>query len=308
MDAVKLPSNPAEEMARGPVKHENFPRMLSNEAPLRTLIVEDERALGMFLKKSMEREGHRVAWVGDGETALELIEAEAPDLLVLDLSLPRRDGMDVLKQMQGNMNGMAVLVLTGRSGVEERVTCLNLGADDCLLKPFSFHELVARCNALMRRRERQVNPMLRCGGLQVHRMTRAVQMEGRDVQLTTKEFALLEFLMLRRGECVSRGELLEKVWQMSPNAGTNVVDVYINYLRRKLAGPDQSDGLIETVRGSGYRIEPNPSAAREAKAKRGMLREMKSEINPNAVGEKKPVQRVQTDVDVRLMAAGITGA
>jgi|GEM_PF-23165 len=244
----------------------NEEQFVTTQTPLRILIVEDEKALGMFLKKSMERDGHRVAWVGDGETALEVITAEVPDLLVLDLSLPRRDGIDVLQAIQGKVNGMAVLVLTGRSGVEERIRCLDLGADDCLLKPFSFHELVARCRALMRRRNTQVNPTLRCGGLEMHRIARTVHMDGRSISLTAKEYALLEFLMLRRGECVSRGELLEKVWQMSPNAGTNVVDVYINYLRRKLAGPEPCDSLIETVRGSGYRIFDNGEGNAEAKS------------------------------------------
>jgi DNA-binding response OmpR family regulator len=160
----------------------------------------------------------------------------------------------VLQQMQGAIDEMAVMVLTGRSSLEERVRCLDMGADDFLLKPFSFHELVARCKALMRRRHAQGNATLRCGGLSVHRMERTVHMHGRQVSLTAKEFSLLEFLLLHRGECVSRGELLEKVWQMSPSAGTNVVDVYINYLRKKIAGPDHSDNLIETVRGSGYRM------------------------------------------------------
>ncbi len=235
--------------------------------PLRVLIVEDERALGMFLQKSMENEGHRVGWVGDGETAIEVVRAERPDLLVLDLSLPRRDGMEVLAELQEEVCSMAVLVLTGRSDVEERVRCLEMGADDCLLKPFSFYELAARCRALMRRRQAQVNPMLKCGGLAVNRMTRTVTMDGRVVALTGKEFSLLEFLLMRRGECVTRGELLEKVWQMSPTAGTNVVDVYINYLRRKLAGDNEGEDLIETVRGSGYRIQETNSVKTKAPKK-----------------------------------------
>src|SRR5579871_2551106 len=124
------------------------------ETGMRVLIVEDDAALGLFLQKGLKLEGHEVAWVGDGIAALEQVEAFRPDLMVLDLSLPRKDGTEVLEGMRGKYDDTAVLVLTGRSMVEERVRCLNLGADDCLLKPFSFHELTARCRALLRRRER----------------------------------------------------------------------------------------------------------------------------------------------------------
>src|SRR6185437_4655394 len=201
---------------------------------MQVLIVEDDAALGSFLQKGMKLEGHDVQWVGDGETALLYAEEHRPDLMVLDLSLPRKDGTEVLAEMQGRFDEMAVLVLTGRNQVEERVKCLNLGADDCLLKPFSFHELTARCRALLRRREQFADPMLRHGEVELNRMERKVSRSGRAVELTVKEFSLLEFLLQRRGRCCSRSELLREVWHMSPDAGTNVVDVYINYLRRKL--------------------------------------------------------------------------
>jgi DNA-binding response OmpR family regulator len=142
--------------------------------------------------------------------------------------------------------------------VEERVKCLNLGADDCLLKPFSFHELTARCRALLRRREQYADPVLRHGDVELNRMDRRVRRNGLLVELTVKEFGLLEFLLMRRGQCCSRSELLREVWQMSPDAGTNVVDVYVNYLRRKLGAVsvdgDEGGNVIETVRGEGYRM------------------------------------------------------
>ena len=225
---------------------------------MRVLIVEDDAALGLFLQKGLKLEGHDVAWVGDGETGLQYAEEHRPDLIVLDLSLPRKDGTEVLEAMRGRFDGTAVLVLTGRSQVEERVKCLNLGADDCLLKPFSFHELTARCRALLRRREQFADPVLRHGDVELNRMERRVMRNGRAVELTVKEFCLLEFLMQRRGRCCGRAELLREVWQMSPDAGTNVVDVYVNYLRKKLGAPsvdgDAGYPVIETVRGEGYRM------------------------------------------------------
>ena len=226
---------------------------------MQVLIAEDDSALGLFLQKGLKLEGHEVTWVGDGQSALDFAQTNRPDLIVLDLSLPRKDGIEVLEEMQGLYEGTAVLVLTGRSHVEERIRCLNLGADDCLLKPFSFHELTARCRALLRRKETFADPVLRHGGVQLNRMDRRVMRNGRTVELTVKEFTLLEFLMQRRGRCCKRSELLREVWQMSPDAGTNVVDVYINYLRRKLGAAedgDRTEQVIETVRGEGYRMAP----------------------------------------------------
>jgi len=167
---------------------------------MRVLIVEDDAALGLFLQKGLKLEGHEVAWVGDGEAALEHTAANRPDLIVLDLSLPRKDGTEVLAELRGRFDETAVLVLTGRSQVEERVKCLNLGADDCLLKPFSFHELTARCRALLRRREQFTDPVLRHGDVELNRMERRVVRNGRLVELTVKEFSLLEYLLLRRGQ------------------------------------------------------------------------------------------------------------
>jgi DNA-binding response OmpR family regulator len=224
---------------------------------MRVLIVEDDAALGLFLQKGLKLEGHDVAWVGDGETGLRHVEDHRPDLVVLDLSLPRKDGTEVLEAMRGRFNDTSVLVLTGRSQVEERVKCLNLGADDCLLKPFSFHELTARCRALLRRREQFADPVLRHSDVELNRMERKVTRNGRTIELTVKEFCLLEFLMQRRGRCCSRAELLREVWQMSPDAGTNVVDVYVNYLRKKLGVAsvnEDAGGVIETVRGEGYQM------------------------------------------------------
>lgn len=249
---------------------------------MRVLVVEDDCALGGFLLRGLRLEGHEVELVEDGQTALDRMAVRRPDLLVLDLSLPRKDGTEVLEALAGRFDGMAVLVLTGRSDIAVRIQCLNGGADDVMLKPFHFNELRARCRALLRRREQYADPVLRAGGLEMNRIERKVSRNGKPVDLTTKEFALLEFLMQRRGLCCSRSELLREVWQMKADTGTNVVDVYINYLRRKLAaayvaerpGDEQATGtavgelaceIIETIRGEGYRLsEPSVAVTTDA--------------------------------------------
>ncbi len=222
---------------------------------MRVLIVEDDAALGKFLQKGLQLDGHLVELATDGQTGLERALFDRPDLLVLDLGLPKMDGIEVLERLQTSLSGMSVLILTGRSTVEERVRCLNLGADDCLLKPFAFSELKARCNALLRRREQFADPVLRVGAVELNRMDRKVTREGQSIELTAKEYALLEYLMQARGRICTRTELLREVWQMSPDAGTNVVDVYVNYLRKKLSHANQTgmpDREIETIRGEGY--------------------------------------------------------
>jgi DNA-binding response OmpR family regulator len=232
---------------------------------MRILIIEDDPALGLFLKKGLQLEGHDVFLAVDGEAGLDHALAHVPDLMVLDLGLPRKDGVQVLEQMHGRFAETSVLVLTGRSSVEDRVKCLNLGADDCLLKPFSLSELMARCRALMRRRVQFADPVLRVGELELNRMERSVKRDGHAVELTTKEFALLEYLMQARGRTCDRSELLREVWQATPSAGTNVVDVYVNYLRKKLGavrvrhfdGVCEADNIIETVRGAGYALTTN---------------------------------------------------
>ena len=225
---------------------------------MRVLVVEDDRALGLFLQKGLKLEGHEVSWVGDGESALEQIARLRPDLMVLDLSLPGKDGTEVLREAGERHPETAVIVLTGRGQVEDRVHCLNLGADDFLVKPFSFHELTARCRAILRRRQQTADSTLRFGAVEMNRLQRTVRRDGEEVELTSKEFALLEFLLVHRGRCCSRAALLRDVWQIKPDTATNVVDVYINYLRKKLgaAHPDgvSSEPVIETVRGQGYRM------------------------------------------------------
>ena len=223
---------------------------------MHVLVVEDDRSLGAFLKKGMEMEGHRAEWVEDGEAALLRTAEDSPDLILLDLCLPKRDGTEVLTELRARHNDAIVLVLTGRNDLQVRVQCLDLGADDCLLKPFSYFELTARTRALLRRRQQFADPVLREGDLELNRMEHKVMRAGRTVTLTAKEFQLLEYLLLHHGECVSRSQLLAEVWQMDTDSSTNIVDVYVNYLRRKIDTKSDSyhGELIETVRGMGYRL------------------------------------------------------
>jgi DNA-binding response OmpR family regulator len=219
---------------------------------MRLLIAEDDRALGLFLTRGLEADGHRVRVTMDGASAAEAFRQDLPDLTILDLNLPVKDGEQVLEEMRVVNDELPVLVLTARQEVETRVRCLDRGADDLMTKPFSLHELRARCRALLRRK-REARLLLRAGDLELDRMEHSARRNGEIVALTNKEFALLEHLMLNRGQCVSRVELLDSVWRMEPAQTTNIVDVYINYLRRKLKDPAPGR-LIRTVRGQGYLV------------------------------------------------------
>ena len=218
---------------------------------MRFLIAEDNEALGMFLQRGLEADGHQVRLAADGQAAVDSFLEEAPDLAILDLNMPRLDGTEVLRYFRSVMDDLPILVLSARNELETRLQCLELGADDCMAKPFALAELRARIRALVRRRC-DVSLLLRHGSLEVNRVERTVVCDGLAVTLTGKEFALLEYLLLNRGRAVSRATLLDQVWKTQPEASTNVVDVYVNYLRRKLGAA--AAPLIQTVRGEGYAI------------------------------------------------------
>ncbi len=225
---------------------------------MRLLIAEDDKALGQFLSRGLEADGHRAGIAVDGAAAVEAFCQEPPDLVILDLNLPIKDGEQVLNEIRALDADLPVLVVTGRQELETRVRCLDAGADDLMTKPFSLIELRARVRALLRRR-REARLFLRAGDLEVSRLDHTVTRGGMPVELTNKEFALLEHLMLNRGHCVSRMELLDSVWQMERDQTTNIVDVYVNYLRRKLA--DAPPGrVIRTVRGQGYMVPGDGSS------------------------------------------------
>jgi DNA-binding response OmpR family regulator len=219
---------------------------------MRLLIAEDDKALGLFLRRGLEADGHKVRLAYDGGAAVEAFREEMPDLTILDLNLPGKDGEQVLEEVRALDVDLPVLVLTARQEVDTRVRCLDCGADDLMTKPFSLHELRARCRALLRRK-REAKLQLRAGDLELDRLEHIARRGGQSVELTNKEFALLEHLLQNRGQCVSRVELLDSVWNMEPVQTTNIVDVYVNYLRRKLKDPPPGH-LLRTVRGRGYMI------------------------------------------------------
>jgi DNA-binding response OmpR family regulator len=225
---------------------------------MRLLIAEDDHALGLFLTRGLEADGHRIRVACDGEQAVEAFRQEMPDLTILDLNMPVKDGEQVLREVRALDADLPILILTARQEVDTRVRCLDLGADDLMLKPFSLHELRARCRALLRRK-REARLQLKAGDLELDRLDHSARRGSEAVVLTNKEFALLEHLMLNRGQCVSRVELLDAVWNMEPAQTTNIVDVYVNYLRRKLKDPPPGQ-LIRTVRGQGYVVPAEASA------------------------------------------------
>lgn len=196
---------------------------------MRILIAEDDEALAKFVKQGLEDENYTVDVLADGEQARNAASQTEYDLIVLDLNLPKVDGVTVLRHVRSTKPTLPVLVLTQRTRVEDRVQCLDTGADDYLAKPFSFSELSARIRALVRRSHVPSESILRLGDLKIDRVKRLVERAGKRIDLTAKEFALLEYLMLNAGRRVTRSMIIEHVWNLTFDTTTNVVDVYINY-------------------------------------------------------------------------------
>lgn len=220
---------------------------------MRVLIAEEDPALASFVRKGLEAEHYAVDVSHDGEQVRAMSAELAYDLLVLDLNLARLDGITILRQLRTKKPSLPILVLSSRNRVEDRVECLDLGADDHMSKPFSFAELSARIRALLRRSRLPAASTLNVTDLKLDRVERSVERAGKRIELTSKEFGLLEYLMLNAGRRVTRAMIIEHVWNLSFDTCTNVVDVYVNYLRRKI---DDGFGprLIHTVRGVGYEL------------------------------------------------------
>ena len=223
---------------------------------MRILVAEDDAPLADFLHQRLLQEQFAVQMVSTGLEAQRMAAEQPYDVVLLDLSTPGAGDLDVLRGIRSKKPDLPVLIVTAASQVEERVRGLDAGADDYLAKPFAFAELAARIRAVLRRGNRTINAVLRVDDLEVDRVTHAVHRRARAIELSPKEFALLEFLMRHAGQPVARTAIVEQVWKMRGDTMTNVVDVYINYLRRKIdSGSDRP--LIRTIRGVGYQIGVN---------------------------------------------------
>jgi len=216
----------------------------------RVLVVEDDAEIAGVLQRSLRMEGYDVRISGDGEAALADARSFVPDLVVLDLGLPRMDGMEVAKRLRAD-DDVPILMLTARDAVEARVEGLDSGADDYLVKPFERQELLARLRALLRRRPPRGSASLVCADLQLNPDTHEVTRGERQIELTQREFELLEFLMRNERIVIPRQRLLEEVWGYDPFATTNTIEVFVSNLRRKLEAADEPR-LLHTIRGAGY--------------------------------------------------------
>jgi heavy metal response regulator len=224
---------------------------------MRILVVEDERRISAFIKRGLEEERYAVDVAYDGEEALDWAAVVDYDLIVLDVLLPKKDGLQVCRELREQGNDAPVLMLTARDAIEDRVRGLDSGADDYLVKPFAFQELLARMRALLRRSGDVKSARLQVGDLALDTITHRADRGGQVIELTVREYALLEFLMRHPGQALSRTQIAEHVWNYDFYSTSNVVDVYIRYLRRKIdRGFDLK--LIHTVRGVGYKIEAEP--------------------------------------------------
>jgi two-component system, OmpR family, response regulator len=221
---------------------------------VRILVVEDDADIADVLQRGLQAEGYRVDTVASGRDAITRTREQDYRLIILDLILPDLDGMEVCRKLRHEQSQALILMLTARDGLDDKIQGLRLGADDYLTKPFSFEELCARLQALLRRSHyRDIETVLRVGDLTLDQTTRRVYRSDREIPLTTREFMLLEYLMANAGKILSRAQILYDVWKQDFDPQTNVVDVYTRYLRNKLG--DKTGSLIRTIRGIGYMID-----------------------------------------------------
>ncbi|HSJ73696.1 MAG TPA: response regulator transcription factor [Miltoncostaeaceae bacterium] len=220
---------------------------------MRLLVVEDEARIASFLVRGLRAQGYAVEHVATGEEALAGARDPDLDMMILDLGLPDMDGTEVLRRLRAGGARVPVLVLTARGEVGDRVESLDLGADDHLVKPFAFDELLARIRARLREQDAGPATVVRAGSVALDIPTRRVTADGREHDLTAREFSLLQVFLRRPGQVLTREQILSQVWELDWDPGSNVVDVYVGYLRRKIG-----EGRIETVRGAGYRFVAGP--------------------------------------------------
>ncbi len=221
---------------------------------MRILVVEDERGVAKFIKQGLSEAGYAVDIAGDGEEGLDYVAVMDYDIILLDIMLPKIDGIEVLEHIRKKDINVPVILLTARDAVTDRVKGLDAGADDYLIKPFAFPELLARIRALLRRPPMQNSTILKVDDLEMDVSKHEVHRAGLLIDLSPREFALLEFLMRNNKQILTRTQLIEHVWSYDFYTGTNVLDVYIGYLRKKI-DLKKSRPLIHTVRGIGYKID-----------------------------------------------------
>ncbi len=221
---------------------------------MRVLVVEDHEKIAKSIKRGLEQESFAVDMVHDGESAVLEAVNEDYDAIILDVMLPEKDGFQVVEEIRAEGKNTPVLMLTAKDAVQDKVTGLNKGADDYLAKPFSFDELLARVRALMRRPTKTLSKKLKCEDLELDIIETTVKRAGKDIQLSKKEFALLEYLLRNQGRIVSKESIREHVWDFDADILPNTIEAYIGYLRTKVDKPFSKD-LIKTVRGFGYKIE-----------------------------------------------------
>ena len=221
---------------------------------MRILVIEDEKKVANFIKKGLEEEHYAVDTAFDGEEGLYMAEVNEYDVIVLDLMIPKIEGLEVLKRIRGKKNNVPILVLTAKNTVEDIVKGLDAGCDDYLTKPFAFLEFLARIRALLRREKTDKVPLLRIADLTLSLVTHKVTRKEREIELTSKEYALLEYFMRNPDKVLTRTMISEHVWDYHFDSMTNVVDVYVNYLRKKI-DKDFEPKLIHTLRGIGYMMK-----------------------------------------------------
>ena len=225
---------------------------------MRILVIEDEKKVASFIKKGLEEEHYAVDTAYDGEIGLYMAEVNEYDLIVLDLMIPKIDGLEVLKRIRSNKNNVPILILTAKDTFEDIVKGLDSGCDDYLTKPFNFMVFLARIRALLRREKIEKEPLIKIGDLTLSPVTHKVTRSGSEIELTSKEYALLEYFIRNPDRVLTRTMISEHVWDYHFDSLTNVVDVYVNYLRKKI-DKDFEPKLIHTIRGVGYILSANRS-------------------------------------------------
>ena len=221
---------------------------------MRVLVIDDDRRLCGIIKRGLLEEGYAIDVAYDGEEGEQLTEANPYDLIILDVMMPRKDGIEVCRDLRSNRVNTPILMLTAKDAVEDRVRGLDAGADDYLVKPFAFNELLARIRALLRREGTFKSPKLQVGDLALDTATREVRRGQRAIELTAKEYTIIEYFMRHPNMVITRTMIEEHAWDYEFDSISNLVDVYIRRLRRKIEG-DNEESLIQTVRGAGYRLK-----------------------------------------------------